>query len=267
MKCPKALLWLVLTAGGLSAGLGAEEFEFSRLILYDQRGRDAEETILIIDQHGPRVNVWLQNYLGQRSGEMPYAEYCLNFQAIRNAPSFALKPEYQRKLLRPHAARGTLTLAWKGPAGKEVKTIRYYAPEKTSDDFRTPFNRIWGLARYAIISPASLESPKTEYREDALYFLSGNGWLTLGEIDGVVAFHLQRGNGPRLTRAVWSALDMRCAAGSEFANADYRNYCVRKCLERLGPATVEYLERIIGSLEGKKRTLAEQILRKFAPKT
>lgn len=232
----------------------------SRLIVYDQRGVDAEETVLIFDQRGSTVTVWMRNDLGRRTGEVPLEEYRACFDAMRRIPQFALKSEYHGRLLRAHAARGTLTLAWKNAQGREIKTIRYYAPEHTLDDFRRAFNSIWGLSRYAILSLNSLESPKLEYREDAVYFLSGAGWLTSAELDSALDFHRRRGRGERVAKAVWSALDQAYPAGSEFSDYDYRAYCVRKSLIRLGATAAAFLQPKLPSLPPARRALAEQII-------
>jgi hypothetical protein len=254
-------LWPALFAGALAwPALGAGQ-EMSRLIVYDVRGADAEETVLILDQQGPTVKIWLKNYLGQRVGEVPAGEYLAGFEALRTIPQFALKPEYQGRGQRARAARGSVTLAWKNQDGKQIKTIRYYAPEHHLDDFRKAFNTVWGLSRYAILSLNSLESPKLEYREDAVYFLSGAGWLTSPELDSALNWLRARGLGERAARAVWGSLSQTYPPGSDFAQPEYRSYCVRKALVRLGAPAAEFLQGRLGSLAGSQRALAEQIIR------
>jgi len=237
--------------------------QIARLIVYDVRGSDAEETTLILDQSEHGVRVWLKNYLGQRSGEVPPSEFQACFQEMLRIPKFALKPEYQGRPLRSHAARGTVTLAWKNHSDKQIKTIRYYAPEHTLDDFRQAFNHIWALSRYAILSHSSLESPKLEYREDAVYFLSGSGWLTSEELDSVMAFHRERNLGENIAHALWSTLDQQYPAGSEFAKSDYRSYCVRKSMVRLGQPAVRFLQPRLSAFAAERRKLAEYIIREI----
>jgi hypothetical protein len=259
--------WLLFFTLALARPLSAAGGEVSRLIVYDVRGADAAETVLILDQQGSTVKIWLKDYLGQRTGEVPAAEYSTGFETLRTIPQFALKPEYQGHGLRAHAARGTITLAWKNPAGKQIKTIRYYAPEHNLDDFRKAFDTVWGLSRYAILSLSSLESPKLEYREDAVYFLSGSGWLTSPELDSALDWLRARGLGARAARAVWAALDQHYPPDSDFAGADYRSYCVRKAMVRVGAPAAEYLQNQVDTFPAEKRSLAEQILREIqAPK-
>ena len=80
----------------------------------------------------------------------------------------------------------------------------------------------------------SLESRDAAIREDALYFLTGAGWLTAQEVEDVLAFHRQNGCGTRAARALWESLDMRYAAGSDFSHPAYLEYSVRKSMALWG---------------------------------
>ncbi|NTV52556.1 MAG: hypothetical protein HGA76_06050 [Candidatus Firestonebacteria bacterium] len=206
----------------------------------------------------------MKNYLGERRGEVPVEEYLRNFNALLSIPSFALKPEYRGKPLRAHAAHGTVTLAWKDVSGKQIRTIRYYAPEHNLDDFRNAFNSLWALSRYALLSLSSLESANSAVREDALAFLAGAGWLTVTEVKDVLAHYQATGQGERAARALWSSLDMRFAADSDFANPGYLDYCVQKALVRLGPPAAEYLSAHTWDSPRKNR-LAQKILSEIKP--
>ncbi|MCK5219561.1 hypothetical protein KAR10_08565 [bacterium] len=239
---------------------------FSRLIVYDIRGKSGNETAIIIEQRGPKVKIWFRNYLGRRTGRIPPEEYWSCFEDMRKIREFALKNKYRGRLLRTHAAQGTITLAWKENGEKKIHTIRYYAPEHTLDDFRSAFNRIWALSRYAILSRNSFESPKVEYLEDAVYFLSGTGWMTLKEIRDVVRFHGQRGLGKRIARAVWKALDQTYPLSSEFTQKNYLEYCVKKGMLQVGAPAAEFLRSRINRLYGSRRQLALGILQELENK-
>lgn len=254
------LLAAFLTA---TAGAAPPSSDFSRLIVYDVRGAAGDETSLVLDARNGQVRIWLKNDLGARSGEVPWDEYRACFEALRAIPQFALKPEYQGKGQRARAARGTVTLAWQDASGKQIKTIRYYAPEHTLDDFRRAFNSVWGLSRYAILSIGSLESPKLEYREDAVYFLSGAGWYTAAELESAADWLRRRNLGERAARSVWETLHQRFPPASEFADPAYRAYCVRKSLVRLGEPAAALLNRLRPGLAGAERGLADQILREI----
>jgi hypothetical protein len=257
---PALLLFFLFGSGNLAWGVTpAPGFEFSRLIIYDTRGSDAEETVIIFDQHSRQVSVWMKNYLGERRGEVPAGEYLGNFNALLAIPAFALKAEYRGKPLRAHAAHGTVTLAWKDASGKQIRTIRYYAPEHNLEDFRTAFNSLWALSRYAILSLNSLESPNSAVREDALVFMAGAGWLTVAEVDDVLEHYRSSGQGARVARALWASLDTRFSAGSDFANPAYLDYCVQKGMTRLGAPAAEFLSARAGDSERKIR-LARKIL-------
>jgi hypothetical protein len=253
---------LCLLLGALHPAWGAPASDFSRLIIYDTRGSDAEETVLIFDQRAGRVSVWMKNYLGERRGEVPAPEYLDDFQALLAIPSFALKPEYRGKPLRAHAAHGTLTLAWKDASGKQIRTIRYYAPEHNLDDFRAAFNSLWALSRYAILSLDALESQNSAVREDALAFLAGSGWLTVSEINDVMNHHRAAGQGARVARALWASLDTRFAKGSDLASATYLDYCVLKGMTRLGAPAVTFLSSQTWD-SPRKQHLAAKILKEI----
>ena len=240
--------------------------KFSRLIVYDIRGKNSNETAIIIEQRGSKVKLWYSNYLGRRTGRIPLKEYWSCFEDMRKIREFALKKKYRGRLLRTHAARGTITLAWKDNGEKKIHTIRYYAPEHTLDDFRSAFNRIWALSRYAILSRNSFASPKVEYLEDAVYFLSGAGWMTLKEIKDVMRFHCQRGLGKRIAGAVWKALDQNYPLSSEFAQRSYLEYCVKKGMLQVGAPAAEFLHSRINRLRGSRRQLALGVLQELKNK-
>lgn len=225
-----------------SEAAAAETPEFSRLFIYDVRGPGRDETALLLELRGGAVSVWLNDYMGKRTGSVPLQLYLSYFGQMRQIQEFALKKEYRGRLLRTNAARGTITLAWKDSRGKQMRTIRYYAPERTLDDFRNAFNQLWGLSRFAILSLNSFENSKHEYREDALAFLAGGGWMTAREIQDVVNYHLENGHGRRLAAAIWSALDLTYPSASEFRERRYLEDCVARCLSRLGPDGLAYLE-------------------------
>lgn len=259
-------MWRRLLVVGLALlPQAAEAYSFSRLLVYDVRGRESEETALILEQRGDQVTVWFKNYLGRRTGAVPLAEYQACFETFRAIRQFALKPEYRGKPLRASAAHGLITLAWEDEQGKQIQTIRYYAPEHTLDDFRSAFNRIWALSRYAILSLESLESPRAEYVEEAVYFLSGSGWMTLAELQDVVGFYAARGLGERASRAVWKALDLQYAPSSAFSQRRFLEYCVEQCMVRLGPAARAYLAARRGYWKNRKGQLAEKILDALPP--
>jgi hypothetical protein len=201
----------------------------------------------------------MKNYLGERRGDMPADEYLHDFNALLAIPAFALQPEYRGKPLRTHAAHGTLTLAWKDGSGKQIRTIRYYAPEHNLEDFRSVFNSLWALSRYAILSLSSLESSNSAVREDALAFVTGAGWLTLSEVNDVLEYHRSCGQGRRLAKSLWSSLDMHFAPGGDFANPNYLDYCVQKSMVRLGAPAVEFLSAQTWDSDRKSR-LARKIL-------
>ncbi len=234
------------------------EPKIARLIIYDTRGSDADETILVMDQSMISTKIWMKNYLGERRGEIPTPKFFLVFNLLRSIPEFALKPEYRGKTLRAHAAHGTITLAWQDSTGKHIKTIKYYAPEHNLDDFRFAFNSAWALSRYAILSLSSFESHNPAIREDALYFLAGSGWLTLSELADVVDYHRQKGNLPKLTHSIWTALDATYSASSDFRNLHYLDYCVRKSIVQLGPAALDFIQAPPSTAQ-RKTTLFKQI--------
>jgi hypothetical protein len=255
--------WLGLALAVLlpAAAWGAPAPARSRLIVYDVRGMDADETVLVFDQRGETVTLWMRDELGVRTGEVPGDEYLAAFDSMRRIQAFALKPEYRGRPLRAHAARGSLTLAWQDAnRNKSIRTIRYFAPEHTLDDFRAAFNTVWGLSRYAILSPASLESPRLVLREDAFYFLSGAGWLTTSEVRSALDFLRRRGLGERVARDIWAALDQAYPAGSELASPEFRRHCVRQGLLTLGPPAAAFLEHQLPSLSPERRAWAERIL-------
>lgn len=259
-------MWRRLLLVGLALlPQAAEAYTFSRLLVYDVRGSDREETALILEQRGDQVTVWFKNYLGRRTGAVPLAEYQSCFENFRAIRQFALKPEYRGKSLRASAAHGLITLAWQDEQGKQIQTIRYYAPEHTLDDFRSAFNRIWALSRYAILSLESLESPRTEYVEEGVYFLSGSGWMTLSELQDVVAFYAERGLGERAARAVWKALDLQYASSSAFSQRRFLEYCVEQSMLRLGPGARAYLAARRGYWQNRKGQLAESVLKTLTP--
>ncbi|MEW6515878.1 MAG: hypothetical protein AB1439_03085 [candidate division FCPU426 bacterium] len=237
----------------------AEGYAFSRLLVYDVRGRDQEETALVLEQRGEEVTVWFKNYLGRRTGPVPLAEYQSCFETLRTIREFALKPEYRGKPLRATAAHGLITLAWQDEKGKQIQSIRYYAPEHTLDDFRAAFNRIWALSRYAILSIGSLESPRSEYVEEGVYFLSGSGWMTVAEIQDVVEFYRTSGQGERMARAVWRSLDLSYASAGAFARRNFLEYCVEKSMLRLGDSARNFLAGREQSPRTRKGRLAEKI--------
>ncbi len=256
--------WVLLLVAGLIAfPRVAAAYSFSRLIVYDVRGMRAQETALVLEQRGDRVTIWMKNYLGRRVGRVPTEEYRSCFEGLQRIQKFALKKKYRGRLLRTHAARGMITLAWQDEDGKQVRTIKYYAPEHTLDDFRAAFNRIWALSRYAILSLNSFQNQRVEFLEEAVYFLAGAGWMTLKEVRSVVDFHREQGNDLKLARAVWRALDQRYPASSAFSQRSYLEYCVRKSLEHLGPAGVRFLQAKKPKLRGRKLKLAEETLEKL----
>jgi hypothetical protein len=216
--------------------------QFSRIFIYDVRGAGQDETGILVEQTGATVKVWLNDYSGKRTGSMPLDEYLGDFNTLRGIRQFALKKEYQGRLQRGHAARGTITLAWKDSQGKQIKTIRYYAPEHTLDEFRNAFNHVWAMSRYAILSLNAFESSKTEYLEDALSFLAGSGWTTGQEVQEVVDFLHSQGKGPRLAAAVWAALDRKYSSTSEFRDPNYLADCVIKGMVCLGEDGLAFLD-------------------------
>lgn len=242
-------------------GLGA--LDFSRLLVYDQRGNPPEETSLILEQKNGEVHVWFNDSMGKRSGEVPPAEYRDCFQAMLAISSFSQKPEYRGRLLRAHAARGTVLLAWEDNQGKQIKSIHYFAPEHTQDNFRAAFNRIWALSRYAILSLQSFESPRAEFLEDAVYFSSGAGWMTAGEVQDVMRFHHARGTDQRVVRAVWQALKRRFSDSSEFSHRPYLEYCVSKNLCQLKSASLDFLAQNYSFFSPEQQRLAGSILAKI----
>ncbi len=258
MRACGLLLSVLLCLPALSAP--DEGPQVSRLIVYDTRGAAGNETILILDQKQQTVKIWYQNYLGKRTGRVPCAEYLDCFESMRRIQNFALKPEYRGRPLRATAAHGSVTLAWQDEAGKQIQTIRYYAPEHTLEDFRSAFNRIWGLSRYAILSLSSFESPKLEYREDALFYLARGEIFTLAELESVVAYYRETGITERVARSVWNIQDQNFPPQSEFANRDFLDYCLRQAMSRLGPPALDYLQKKYPQLHGRKRILADQIL-------
>lgn len=252
--------WRLLLIGFAAWPAAAEAYSFSRLLVYDVRGRDREETALILEQRGNEVTVWFKNYLGRRTGAVPLAEYQSCFETFRAIRQFALKPEYRGKPLRATAAHGLITLAWQDEKGKQIQTIRYYAPEHTLDDFRSAFNRIWALSRYAILALESLESPRAEYVEEAVYFLSGSGWMTIAELKDVVDYYVQRNQGERAARGVWKALDLKYAPSSAFGQRRFLEYCVEQSMLRLGPSARVFLTAHQGRWQNRKGKLAAKIL-------
>jgi hypothetical protein len=237
-----------------------QDITFSRLIIYDVRGSRRDETAIILEQKKRIVTVWLKNYLGQRRGEMPYEEYRACFESMRRIRKFALKKKYRGRLLRTRAATGMITLAWQDSEGKQIRTIKYFAPEHTLDDFRGAFNRIWGLSRYAVLSVNSFESPCIEYIEDAVYSLSGSGWMTLQELQSAINFHIERGRGKRIARAVWGALDQQYSRVSQFRSRSYLEYCVKKGMILLGPPALAFLEPRTYSPSSRRGILQQEII-------
>ncbi|MCD4814267.1 hypothetical protein K8S19_11320 [bacterium] len=236
------------------------EIVFSRLIIYDVRGKRKDETAVILEQKGEKVRVWLKDYMGKRTGAVPYEEYRDCFETMRKIKKFALKKKYRGKLLRTNAAHGVITLAWQDKGGKQIETIKYYAPEHTLDDFRYAFNGIWALSRYAVLSLNSFENPRVEYLEDAVYFMSGAGWMTHAEIQSVVAFHHSRGHAQRITRSLWRALSQNYPAASEFSNRTYLEHCVKRGMIFMGDDAVVFLKKRMHTLTANKKKLANEIL-------
>jgi hypothetical protein len=261
---PAAGVWLALAvfaALSAPADAGAAVPPRARLVVFDVRGADADETTLVFDQQGDEVRLWMRDALGVRTGEVPLEVFRAGFDALLALDTFALKPEYRGHALRAHAARGSLTLAWLGADGvKNVKTIRYYAPEHTLDDFRSAFNSVWGLSRFAILSLASLESPRRVLREDAVFFLSGTGWMTVAEVRSVLDFQVRRGLGERVARDIWGALDQAYSPQSELASPEFRRRCVRQGLLYLGPDAAAFLERQLPTCPPERRAWAEALL-------
>lgn len=235
-------------------------YKLSKIIIYDVRGMDRKETAIIVEQNGHHVKVWYKNYLGQRTGTMPLAEYEKAFAAMKQIKRFALRKKHRGRPLRRNAAKGSITLAWKDEDGKQIRTIKYFAPENTLDDFRNAFNSIWGLARYAILSKSSISSPKLEYREDAVYFLSGAGWFTRKELLSTVQYHASQKNSSKIAREIWRALYQRYPKSSEFRNKKYLNYCIKKCMHHLGDPAIHYLNTNLNRFSKSKRKLAEEIV-------
>ena len=242
--------------------LGAEN-KFSRIMLYDVRGANQDETALILEQQDQEVKVWLQNYIGYRKGQVPYTEYQRCFDAMCKIKKFALRKERRGRSLRARAAKGTITLTWEDNKGKQIKTIHYYAPENTLENFREAFNNIWALSRYAILSIESLESPRLEYLEDAVYFFSGAGWMTRREIKKVMRFHKERGFAARVARALWRALDYKYPKGSVFESSEYLEYCIEKGMLLLGTSSATFLQSKDLIISRKKVPLAKKILNKL----
>jgi hypothetical protein len=233
------LVWTVLP---IIVSAEDNDITFSRLVIYDVRGIRQDETALILEQRGKTVTVWLKNYLGKRTGTIPLKEYRKCFQAMKRIRGFALKKKYRGRLLRAHAAKGMIALAWKDKDGKQVRTIKYYAPEHTLDDFRAAFNQIWGLSRYAILSLDSFEHQQAEFLEDAVYFLSGSGWITYAELKSVIAYHRNSRQGQRVAKAIWGALDREYPRTSIFHRRSYLEYCVKKGMTLLGEDAVVFME-------------------------
>lgn len=254
------LLLLLLPAGVLLRSAGAAGTA-SRLIVYDVRGADAAETTLFFDRQGQEVKLWMRDDLGVRTGEVPVAEFEPAFEALKSIRTFALKPEYRGLALRARAARGSVTLAWQGSDGvKQVQTIRYYAPEHTLDDFRTAFNTVWGLSRFAILSLSSLESPRQVLREDAVFFMSGSGWMTTAEVRSALDLLKDRGQGERAARAIWGALDQSYPPQSPLAAPEFRQFCVRQAFLQLGAPAAAFLERQLPACPPARRPWAEKLL-------
>jgi len=242
------------------------EISFSRLIIYDVRGMLQDETAIILEQRGYTVKIWLKNYLGRRTGEVPYEEYRVCFDSMRQIREFALKKKYRGRLLRTHAAKGLITLAWQDDGGKQVRSIKYYAPEHTLDDFRSSFNQIWALSRYAILSVNSFESPQTVFLEDAIYFLSGAGWMTQPELQSVIQFHIKEGNGNRIAKAVWGALNQKYPRTSEFSRRSYLEYCVKKGMILLGQTTIHFFDTQKLRLSPSEKKLMQEIVNEISGK-
>jgi hypothetical protein len=258
--------WTLCVLGMLLFGLGnpiyAQPAAFARLIIVDTRGSDAEETVLVVDQHGSQASIWLKNYLGERRGSLPVELFQPLFNQLRSINEYAIKSEYRGKGLRAHAAHGTITLAWQDPSGKQIKTIRYYAPEHNLDDFRQTFNSAWALARFAILSLGSMESNNSAIREDALYFLSGSGWLTSSELEDVTLYWRHLGQGEKVAQLLWKSLDVEFPRTSDFAQPEYLAYCVEKGMVRLGTPAVDFLAGKIWNTQSKN-LLAVKILKQL----
>jgi hypothetical protein len=244
-----------------TCGLAAEPI--SRLIIYDVRGRDADETVLIIEKKTTGARVWLKNYIGEREGGLPIEVYDKAFADLKVIKRFAQLAKYRGQPLRSHAAKGSVTLAWQENNEKQIQTIRYYAPENTLPDFRAAFNQAWALARYAILSLSSLESPKRVYREDAIYFLSGNGWLTEAEIQEAVRFYIQKGFGRRYAGGIWGSINLTYPQASEFSKPTFLYYCVQKGIRRLGADGRDFLLSLPTPDQPAQKKLREAILKEF----
>ncbi len=261
----KTLHWafpaiLIFTLLPVTANTEDHDITFSRLVIYDVRGIRQDETALILEQKGEAVSVWLKNYLGKRTGTVPWEEYRKCFLAMKRIRGFALKKKYRGRLLRAHAAKGIIALAWKDNAGKQVRTIKYFAPEHTLDDFRSAFNHIWGLSRYAILSLDSFEHQKAEFIEDAVYFLSGSGWITYTELQSVIEYHRSRKLGQRIAKTIWGTMDREYPSASIFHRRSYLEYCVKKGMIWLEKDAIVFMDNIAPRMTTREKQLQQEIL-------
>lgn len=237
---------------------------FSRVIIYDRRGINRKESSIIIEQKQKQVRIWYQNHLGQRQGSIPFDDYMRCFMAMKTIKQFALRKKHRGRPLRRHAAKGSITMAWENADGeKEIRTIRYYAPENTLEDFRQAFNGLFALSRYAILSLHSFEHSKLAYREDAVYFMAGAAWLTQGEIKDVINHINQKGQGWRLTQAIWSVLHQPFSSQSPFNRRSFLYYCIKKCMLAVGEPAISFLSEDENLTSPEQQRLAREIINDY----
>ncbi len=242
-----------------------QDIVFSRIIIYDVRGMNRNESAMIMEQKKGRVTIWYQNYLGKRHGTIPMDDYQQCFFAMKAVNHFALRKNHRGRPLRRNAAKGSITLAWKTAANeKQIRTIQYYAPENTLDEFRIAFNHVWALSRYAILSASSLSSSHLVFLENGLYFMSGTGWLTGDEIRSAVDYQIGLGNGRKLAAAIWSTLDQPFSSQSEFKNRKFLFFCVKKSMLTIGTPAMEYLGSLGPMKQADKKELSRQILQELS---
>ncbi len=242
-----------------------DQINFSRIIIYDVRGMNHDESAMIIEQKNNRVTIWYQNYLGKRHGTIPVDDYQRCFLGLKNVKHFALRKDHRGKPLRRNAAKGSITLAWKTAGNdKQIRTIQYYAPENTLDEFRIAFNRVWALSRYAILSSSSLTSSHLTYLEDGLYFLSGTGWMTNKELQSVVDYQVELGHGRLMAKTIWSILDQPFSSQSVFKNRKFLFYSVKRSMLTIGAPAIDYLNSLNSITAADKRGLADRILQEFS---
>lgn len=260
----KFCLLFIMIALSLANDVQADSFPFSRLIIYDVRGINRDESSMIIEKKNDRVTIWYRNYLGQRQGSIPVEVFDQCFSNLLQVKKYALRENHRGKSLRRNAAKGSITLAWQTADGdKQIKTIAYYAPENTLDEFRVAFNQCWSLSRFAILSLRSLESDHLAFREDAIRFMSGSGWMTREEIKSVLLHQQALNQSDRVARAVWETLNQPFSEQSEFNQQRYLHFCIKKSMLAIGTPAATYLKSKSSFSSNQQADLANEIIHTF----